>query len=276
MDKTVLRSGLAGLLALTAFQGNVSAQAAPEAPAPAPMAEPAATPAPEASPVAQAAVPAPMADAQPAEMGPMPEPTRTTDVTGWFRFDLDSGGLQLWAGATHPLGSISLASDIYVFGTMAELDLGLALTVADGLTMTPMVGYTFDFATQTSANLALPQLYTIYDGSSVYFESWIQVFFPTPFPGRSGELDYLHTRDFLLAKASDHFSLGLEVDANIALKNKLLNTKDKTLYFLPIGPHVKVHYGANSTLELFGGYDVMAKDQGKGKLAGRFTFVQTW
>jgi hypothetical protein len=277
MDKTSLRFGLAGLLALTAFQGSVSAQATP-APAPAaaaPAAEPAPmpAPAPEAAPAPE---PAPMAETQPAEMGPMPEPSRTTDVTGWFRIDDDKGGLQLWAGATHPIGDLSLASDIYVVGATGEFDLGLTFTVAEGLSMTPMVGYTFDFGLQQSANLALPQLYTIYDGSSLYLESWIQVFFLSPFV--STATDYLHTRDFLLYKASHHVALGLEVDAEIALKNPPFKTDGTkaALYFLPVGPHFKIHYGAGSTLELFAGYDVMAKDQGKHQLAGRFTFVQTW
>ena len=206
----------------------------------------------------------------------MPEPARAGEVTGWFRIDADASGVQLWAGATHPLGGLSIASDIYVVGTLAEFDLGLTFTLSEGFLMTPMVGYTFDFGAQKSANLALPQLYTTYDASALYFESWIQVYFASPFD--SAALDYLHTRDFLLYKLSDHVAAGLEIDANVALKNAPLKTNgDKaTLFFLPIGPHVKLHYGGTSTLELFVGYDVAADDQGKDKLAGRFNFVQTW
>ena len=64
-------------------------------------------------------------------------------------------------------------------------------------------------------------------------------------------------------------------DANLALNNKE-NVGDETVYWLPVGPHVKLNYGENSTLELFVGYDLVAKDQDKDDLAGRFTFVQTW
>jgi hypothetical protein len=271
MDKRLVRNGLVGLLALLAFQTSAFAQEAAPTAAPAPAAEPAPAPAAEPAPA-----PEPVAEAPAEEMGPMPEAARTEDVPGWFRIDVDKYGLQLWAGATHPIGDLSLASDIYVTGTFAEFDIGLTFTVAEGLSMTPMIGYTFDFGTQQSANLALPQLYTIYAGESVYFESWVQVFFASPF--LSTATDYLHTRDFLLYNVSDHFSAGLEIDADIALKNAPLKTNgDKaTLYWLPIGPHVKVHYGAGASMEMFVGYDVMAEDQGKKKLAGRFSFVKNW
>ena len=134
-------------------------------------------------------------------------------------------------------------------------------------------GFAIDFAPQHAASL-IPQLYTIVNGGPVYFESWIQVFFQDMF--NEGTLDYLHTRDFLLYNASDVVGIGAEIDINLALKNKETLTADKTVFYLPIGPHLKLAYGAGSTLELFVGYDVAAKDQGKDKLAGRFTFVQTF
>lgn len=235
---------------------------------------------------------APSAEAQPVAAPPA-EPARTTDVTGWFRIDSDQGGLQLWAGAAHPLGEgISLATDIYVSGewagalpSLGEFDIGPAITAGPAV-ITPMIGLQINFTSQRAAAL-VPQLYTIVDAGPVYFESWIQVYMQDMFAAEGATaLDFLHTRDFLLFKASDHVAVGIEVDANFALKNKAL-VADKTVYWLPIGPHMKLHYGEASTLELFAGYDIAAKDQAdpastgatpseRGKLAGRFTFVQTW
>lgn len=268
MHRLVAR--LAPWFVLAALGGPAIASAQDTYPPPTPPAGPVpVAPEPGTPPEAP---PAPAAEAQPVAAPPA-EPARTTDVTGWFRIDSDFGGLQLWAGAAHPLSdSVSLATDIYVFGNFGEFDIGPAIT-AGPVVLTPMIGYQIDWAKQKSAAL-VPQLYTIADGGSVYFESWIQIYLYDMFA--EGSLDFLHTRDFLLFKASEHVALGVEADINFALKNKATLTNDKLVYWLPIGPHAKIHYGEASTLELFVGYDLMAKDQGKSKLAGRFTFVQTW
>src|SRR5688500_13253946 len=57
---------------------------------------------PEPAPPSTVEPTAPAAEAQPVAAPPA-EPARTTDTTGWFRIDSDGGGLQLWAGAAHPL-----------------------------------------------------------------------------------------------------------------------------------------------------------------------------
>jgi hypothetical protein len=212
--------------------------------------------------------------AQPVEAPPA-EPARTTDVTGWFRIDSDLGGLQLWAGAAHPLSdTVSLATDIYVFGSLGEFDIGPAI-VAGPVVITPMLGLQINWAAARAVAL-VPQLYTILDGGSVYFESWIQIYLQDMFV--EGSLDYLHTRDFLLFKASDHVALGVEADLNIALKNGGVDVDgdEAEILWLPVGPHLKLHYGEGSTLELFAGYDIAAEDFDRSKLAGRITFVQTW
>jgi hypothetical protein len=213
------------------------------------------------------------ADAAPAAA---PAEDEGPGIAGWWRIDLDSSGLQLWAGATHPLGggSVALASDIYVFGTFGEFDIGPAITAGPAL-ITPMLGFQADFAAQ-HAQALVPQLYTIVSGGSVYFESWIQIYLQDMF--NDGQMDFFHTRDFLLFNVSDTVGLGPEIDINFALSNKPVNMdgEEKTVYFLPIGPHVKLAYGTGSVLELFVGYDVAAKSVDHDKLAGRFTFVQTF
>jgi len=114
------------------------------------------------------------------------------------------------------------------------------------------------------------------NGGAIYFESWFQFYIYAPFDDTA--TDYMHTRDFLLYNISDQVGLGVELDINLALSNKPLNADgDETaLLFFPIGPHLKLFYGEGSTLELFVGYDIAADDFDKNKLAGRFTFVQTF
>jgi hypothetical protein len=74
-------------------------------------------------------------------------------------------------------------------------------------------------------------------------------------------------------------AIGLEVDANIALKNAPVDAmgEELALYWLPIGPHIKMAAGASSTIELFVGYDLGPEEvNGDRRLAGRFTFTQTF
>jgi len=242
------------------------------------MAQDTTPPAPAAEP-APVAVPAQDSAANPPEAQPAaPAEEPGSDITGWFRIDSDWGFLQLWAGAAHPLSEgLSLATDIYVTGNLGEFDIGPAITLGPAV-ITPMLGLQIDWTKQKAAAL-VPQFYTIVDGGPVYFESWIQVYLYDVFD--KSTLSFLHTRDFVLFKASDVVSIGVEGDLNLALSNKGTATypadaHGKTVWWLPIGPHLKLKYGKTSTLELFAGYDVVAKDQGKDKLAGRFTFVQTW
>ena len=49
------------------------------------------------------------------------------------------------------------------------------------ISLMPVLGLSFDFETQEAAYLAIPQLFTIVDSDSLYFESWIQTFLGSPF-----------------------------------------------------------------------------------------------
>jgi hypothetical protein len=234
------------------------------------MAEPA--PAPMAEPVAEEA----------------PADEEASPIAGWFRIDTDLGSTQLWAGATHTIGSLALATDIYVVGANAEFDIGPALTVGSA-TLTPMLGVVFNFGAQNLASI-VPQFYAIVPADSIYFESWTQLFLSDMF---NPATDYVHLRNFLLYNVSDVVGIGLEVDANINIANAPLKascggdptatppvpptcTDKLTLAYLPVGPHIKLAYGPSAYLELFAGFDIAAKDAGRDKLAGRFTFVKNW
>lgn len=259
-----------------ALAQDVAAEPAPVA-EPAPMAEP--TPAP-APPMEEAAPMAPVEETTPAATEETEPEDGSAPVAGWFRVDSDIGGLQLWAGSTFPLSdSIGLATDIYMVGTLGEFDIGPSITVADGVSILPMIGYAVDWSAQKSAAV-IPQFYIYADSSSVYFEFWSQLFLLDMFaPESAPATDYLHLRAFPVYKASDVFAIGVEIDANIAISNAPVDADgdDITLLWLPIGPHIKMSAGEASTIELFAGYDLASEDvNGDKRFAGRLTFVQTF
>jgi hypothetical protein len=267
MTKTLLRFGLAGLMALVAFQGTVSAQAVPPAePAPvAPAAEPAPAPAPE--PVAEP-VAAPAPEEAPAE-------DAAPSIAGWFRMDIDAGGFQPWAGATFPVGELSIATDIYIWSTFGEFDIGPTFTVGSAV-LTPMLGFQTDFATQKAASI-VPQFYVTMDTGTIYFEEWTQLYLNSIF--NSGFTNQLILRFILLYDVSSVVALGAEIDPTINISDAPVNSKgdDITLANMTIGPHVKLGYGTGSYLQLFLGFDASAEGADKpGKLGGRFSFVHNW
>ncbi len=196
----------------------------------------------------------------------------SSPIPGWFRFDLDAFGPQFWFGATHKVGSIALASDVYLYGTFAELDLGVALTFGN-LVLTPMVGVEFDFATYDVSSLIAPQLFTTYIKDKWYFDSWIQVFFDSPFVDDTQDLFYF--RAFLVYKLFENFGVGPQVEASFLINESVDGAGDDGLSSLPIGAQFNVGYGKNSTLGIFLGYDTQYEGENAG-IAGRFTFIQTW
>ncbi|MEM9491454.1 MAG: hypothetical protein AAGC55_20075 [Myxococcota bacterium] len=157
-------------------------------------------------------------------------------------------------------------------GTFAELDVGVALSFGD-LALTPMVGIGFDFGTQDVATLIAPQLFTIYSSGAIYFESWIQGFFNSPFA--DDVQDTLYTRNFVLYQLNDTLSIGPQVELTLGLNETVDGAGDDGLVSLPLGARANIAYGANNTLGLFVGIDTEAPDGSDG-VTGRFTFVRTW
>ena len=195
-------------------------------------------------------------------------------ISGWFRTDTDSLGTQIWFGGSHPMGSFSIDSDIYVVDTFGEFDIGLGLPVADSdslsLTLLPMVGIGFDYATPNGpTTLIAPQLFTYLTAGSIYFESWIQGFFNSPFDEEGA--DSLYTRDFVLYSLNDTVSLGPQVEATIDLGD------ESGLGSLIVGLRLNLGYGENNTLGLFGGIETqLDEDSEDSGITGRMTFVRTW
>jgi hypothetical protein len=251
---SVVIVGLVASLGLA--QGVARAQSEEAAAEPPPATPPAATPT------------ATIEEAAPAE--------EASATSGWFRVDTDSLGTQFWLGATHDLGGVAIASDIYVVGSFAEFDIGPSFSFGN-LALTPMVGIGFDFATTDVASLIAPQLFSIYDMDKLYFESWIQVFLNSPFA--EGAADIAYTRNFLLYKASDAIAIGPQVEVSYRVNDFDGDMEtaafDTGIVSLPVGGRVNLGYGKNNTLGLFLGYETEEAD-GADAIAGRFTFVRTW
>lgn len=195
-----------------------------------------------------------------------------SSVSGWFRTDTDSLGTQIWVGASHPMGSISIDSDIYIVDTFGEFDIGLGIPVSDtdslSLSFLPMVGLGFDYATPNGpSSLIAPQLFTYLTAGSIYFESWIQGFFNSPFDEEGA--DSIYTRDFILYSLNDTVAIGPQVEVTIDLGD------DGGLGSMAVGGRLNLGYGENNTLGLFVGFETQKEDEESG-LTGRMTFVRSW
>lgn len=254
-------AALGALVPAAAFAQDAAPAPAPEAaPAPAPEAAPA--PAPEAAPAAEAA-PAP--EAAPAASAAWP---------GWMRVDSDLFGVQLWGGATAPLGDgLGLAFDAYVTGTIGEFDIGPAIT-AGGLTLTPMIGAQFDWASHTLASF-VPQFYAIGTLGPIYTELWVQYFnYNTLYKYREkvspAADNLLYVRFFPDYKINDYVAVGPQIEI----------TQDFTagkLFNMPIGANVFFSQaGANSTFQLFLGYETQKDAFADKHLAGRLSYVHNF
>jgi hypothetical protein len=257
---------LTSLGALCALPGAALAQT--PAAEPAPVAAPAAPPAP-AEPMPAAAPPAEQAPA-----AAMPEaPAGPAPVPAWFRIDSDGLGIQLWAGATHPLtDTIGLATDMYVGGipglaAFGEFDIGPAIT-AGPVIVTPMIGAMFGWNSKRLEAI-VPQLYVVGGPDPVYLELWVQDFIYMHAPKNHD----LYTRFFIDYKVSDYFAVGPQVEATFQLNND----RD-TLGSLPVGVSIMLpNYGAAGTFLAFAGYETQeAAQPGGNKLAGRLTWVKNF
>lgn len=216
----------------------------------------------------------PMVYADAHEAGEEMAAEEESSISGWFRTDTDSLGTQIWVGASHPVGSISIDSDIYVVDTFGEFDLGLGIPVVDSdslsLSLLPMVGIGFDYATANGpTTLIAPQLFTYLTAGSIYFESWIQMFLNSPFDEEGA--DSLYTRDFILYSINDTVAIGPQVEATIDLGD------DGGLGSLIVGGRINLGYGENNTLGLFVGIETqLDEDSEDTGLTGRMTFVRSW
>lgn len=224
--------------------------------------------------LAVSSIPMVYADAHEAGEDMDMEMEEESSISGWFRTDTDSLGTQIWFGASNPMGSISIDTDIYVIDTFGEFDIGIGIPAVDSdslsLTFLPMVGLGFDYGTANGpTSLIAPQLFTYLTAGSVYYESWIQGFFNSPFDEEAS--DSLYTRDFILYSLNDTVAIGPQVEATIDLGD------DGGLGSLIVGGRLNLGYGENNTMGLFVGFETQLEDDSEDSgLTGRLTFLRTW
>lgn len=265
-------STVAAFLALT---GTALAQetAPAEAPAEPAPAETAPAPAPEPEPTpASAEAPAEAPAVALAAEAPAEE---SSSIPGWIRIDSDGLGLQLWAGATHDIGGLSIASDIYVGhsdgSSFGEFDIGPAFSVADDqLVITPMIGIAFDWSAKRATSL-VPQIFFIGGFGPVYFESWWQFFIGKVFDENATNV--LYSRDFITVDVVPDLGIGVGAEPTFGIGDG-----QDTILSLPVGGVAKLNYGEGATLFAFLGYETQegSRTEDDAGLAGRLTFVKNF
>lgn len=267
---SVLAAGL--ILGSAGFQARAEAQplgGAQPAPQPQPVPEPAPAPAPAPEPERVDPVPDATPPAAPEEPTPVVDeaaPEEDSGMTAWFRVDADALGTQFWAGGSHPLGPVGLAVNGIMLGAIGEMDVGLDLR-AGAVRVVPVVGMSFDFASENAKGITAPRVITTFEGGPIYFESWLQLTFESPFEETAADLFY--TRNFLLFRAADWIAIGPQIELTYQLNH------EKELVSLPIGGHLELRHGKGNRLSFFLGYDTDELPNSDG-VAGRVTLVHDW
>jgi hypothetical protein len=212
----------------------------------------------------------------------------------WARADADRVGLQLWTGATPALGSLDLAIDLVISQAYPgavdptqssaynlalddeyrapSIRLGLGPAFSWGsLFVSPKLGIGYDFERQRLAPL-VPQAFVIVQAGPAYFESWQQIFLYDLF--EAGAQDSYYTRNLLLVALGEPTSVGLELDATVAIQN----SAGDALRSLPFGVAGNVQVARELTFGLFLGYESQpeARNTRGDFVAGRVTATALW
>lgn len=258
--------------------GLAAAQDAVPTPVPAKPAEPAMAAAAEGSPQATSGAPS-AASSTTTEAGAPAANAETTSadtddsdpprVTSWFRFDMDAGGLQLWASATHPLSdTVGLTTDGYIRGPYGQFDIGPAVA-AGPFVITNMVGLQVDMVDRRAQAL-VPSTYIKGGPFPLYMELWVYSFFNSVF--RKGADNPLYARLFVDARLSQYIAVGPQIEAHFATNDAGKKLSSSAIQSMPVGGSVVLtNYGADNTLQLFAGYET-AKGY-ENHFAGRITFI---
>jgi hypothetical protein len=236
----------------------------PPAPEPVPPPEPAPQPAPEPAPERVDPVPQPTPAAEPAPAAA--EAEAEDDTSAWFRVDADALGTRFWAGGSHSIGPVALAANGIMLGAIGELDLGIDVQ-AGAVRVVPVVGMSFDFASENAVGITAPRIVTTFGADPIYLESWVELTFASPFDKTAADLFY--TREFLLYRLADWMAIGPQVELTYQLNH------EKELVSLPIGGQLELRHGQGNRLAFFLGYDTDELPNSDG-LAGRVTFVHDW
>ncbi len=140
-------------------------------------------------------------------------------VSGWFQVDVDSLGTYFLIGASHPIGGVSIASNIYVNDHLGEFDLGVSLPAVKGedvsLDLLPMLGVGFDYTGADGPDALFPQFFAFLTTPKIYFFHWTIGTLSTVFDDTA--VNELYTRNFLTYSLNDTIAIGPQVEAVIGL-----------------------------------------------------------
>lgn len=202
------------------------------------------------------------------EAAPMAEEPKTT---GWFQLDVDGLGTYFLIGATHPLGSLSVASNIYVNGHYGELDVGIAAPVVtnDSLTLIlqPMLGVGFDYTGIDGPDALFPQVFAFLPAGKIFGFHWTIGTIRTLFD--SEEVNQVYNRTYITYALNDTIAIGPQIETLYGFGEQ------GGLWALNFGPRLNIGYGDSNTLGLYLGYDT-GREEGETGLTGRMNFTRRW
>ena len=203
-----------------------------------------------------------------AEEKPMEE---KPNITGWFQVDVDSLGTYFLIGATHPIGGVSLDSNIYVNDHFGEFDVGVSFPVVKGdnltLILLPMLGVGFDYTTANGPDSLFPQIFAFLPAGKIYGFHWTIGTVRSIFNSES--LNELYTRNYLTYALNETVAVGPQAEAVLGLGD------GGGLWALNFGGRLNIGYGENNTLGLYFGYETK-KEEGQTGLTGRMNFTRRW
>ena len=216
-------------------------------------------------------------------------------VSGWFQIDIDSLGTYFLIGASHPIGGISIASNIYVNDShngklVGEFDLGVTVPVLKGddlsLALQPMLGVGFDYRGADGPDALFPQFFAFLNAPNIFFFHWTIASLYSPF-GEAGALvthssnnekvehgtiplsDVIYTRNYITYSLNDTIAIGPQFELLTSMENvgEPIN--------LNFGGRINIAYGTANTLGIYVGYETKKGDDETG-LTGRMNFTRFW
>ena len=193
------------------------------------------------------------------------------NISGWFQVDVDSLGTYFLIGASHPLGGVSLDSNIYVNDHFGEFDIGVSFPVvkSDNLTLIllPMLGVGFDYTTADGPDALFPQIFAFLPAGKIYGFHWTINTLASIFDDQ--RLNELYNRTYFTYALNDTVAVGPQFESVLGLGD------GGGLWALNFGGRVNIGYGQNNTLGLYLGYETK-KEEGETGLTGRMNFTRTW
>ena len=194
-------------------------------------------------------------------------------VSGWFQVDVDSLGTYFLIGANHPVGELSIASNIYANDHLGEFDLGISVPVVKedalslSLDLVPMLGVGFKYDSPDGPYALYPQFFAFLSVEKIYCFHWTIGTFYSIFDENA--VNELYTRNFLTYALNDTIAIGPQAEAVIGLGD------ETEIWSLNFGLRINVGYGTGNILGLYVGYDTKKAKEETG-FTGRMNFTRFW